>query len=357
PRLLLEVALVQLTHEAVQGDTTVILSRLDRLEHAVAQGAVTAPPASSPAAPAPVDPVTGRAELGGRVRRAVAASPSPASPAHTSPAQTSPAQTSPASSAPAQMSPAAPAPASSPETSGSTTAPATSGASPTAVSSAPSSSPPPPPASAGLPASAGDVRPTPTPSGESAAATAAARWGTDVLPLLRGLARPLFSAIKVLGERDGKLALGAPNDAHRARAANHLAEVEAAATKVVGAPVSVVLVVDGSAEPDDAYGDPGSSGTGTARVVPLKAKAPRASARLVEPVEQPGRPGRTAGDRDALAGSEPLLDDGACTAQDDADEIDSIDLSELTDVPPESVLGPVDRLMQAFPGSHEMDEH
>ncbi|MEO5899631.1 MAG: DNA polymerase III subunit gamma/tau, partial [Ilumatobacteraceae bacterium] len=55
PRLLLEVALVQLTHEAVQGDTTVILSRLDRLEHAVANGAVTPPPASSPAAPAPVD--------------------------------------------------------------------------------------------------------------------------------------------------------------------------------------------------------------------------------------------------------------------------------------------------------------
>ena len=200
--------------------------------------------------------------------------------------------------------------------------------------------------------------PTSTP-GEGVAAAAAARWGADVLPLLRGLARPLFSAIKVLGERDGKLALGAPNDAHRARAATHLAEVEAAASKVVGAPVSVLLVVDGSAEPDDAYGDPGSSGTGVGRVVRLEAKAPRASARLVEPAEHPGRPGQTALDRDGLPGSQPPTSDDARAvdpAKDDADEIDSIDLSDLTDVPPESVLGPVDRLMQAFPGSQEMDE-
>ena len=37
------------------------------------------------------------------------------------------------------------------------------------------------------------------------------------------------------------------------------------------------------------------------------------------------------------------------------DEAD-IDLSDLTDVPPESVVGPVDRILQAFPGSQELDE-
>ncbi|MCB0955273.1 MAG: hypothetical protein KDB12_03855, partial [Ilumatobacter sp.] len=43
PRLLLEVALVQLTHEASSGDLSVVLERLDRLEHQIAAGAAAAP--------------------------------------------------------------------------------------------------------------------------------------------------------------------------------------------------------------------------------------------------------------------------------------------------------------------------
>ena len=61
PRLLLEVALVQLTHEASSGDLSVVLERLDRLEHQIAAGAAAAPPArphptpfaAPPAAPPP----------------------------------------------------------------------------------------------------------------------------------------------------------------------------------------------------------------------------------------------------------------------------------------------------------------
>lgn len=62
-RLLLEVALVQLTHRQADTDITALLDRLDRVERAVAAGA-----AAPPVRPAPVDPATGKAALGGRAR-------------------------------------------------------------------------------------------------------------------------------------------------------------------------------------------------------------------------------------------------------------------------------------------------
>src|SRR4051812_29841774 len=65
PRLLLEVALVQLTHQALQSDPSVVLARIERLEQAVHSGAVEAATTEPP----PVDPTTGRARLGGRIRR------------------------------------------------------------------------------------------------------------------------------------------------------------------------------------------------------------------------------------------------------------------------------------------------
>jgi hypothetical protein len=35
---------------------------------------------------------------------------------------------------------------------------------------------------------------------------------------------------------------------------------------------------------------------------------------------------------------------------------DDVDLDDLVDVPPESVVSPIDRLAQAFPGSEMIDE-
>jgi hypothetical protein len=46
----------------------------------------------------------------------------------------------------------------------------------------------------------------------------------------------------------------------------------------------------------------------------------------------------------------------AAAAGDAGTADDDIDLDDLTDVPPESVVSPVDRLLQAFPGSQELDE-
>ncbi|MGZ4679367.1 MAG: hypothetical protein ACXVIH_05160, partial [Ilumatobacteraceae bacterium] len=76
PRLLLEVALVQLTHDAAASDLHSLMSRLERLEHVVAEG-VTAPVAKA----VPTDS-TGRATIGGRARRddtASTATPAPPS--------------------------------------------------------------------------------------------------------------------------------------------------------------------------------------------------------------------------------------------------------------------------------------
>jgi DNA polymerase-3 subunit gamma/tau len=85
PRVLLDVATVQLTSEAVAADVPALIVRLDRLERQLAEGA--APPAAAPA-PVPVDPSTGRAALGGRVRRSSAPAESPGSSAPAPPAST-----------------------------------------------------------------------------------------------------------------------------------------------------------------------------------------------------------------------------------------------------------------------------
>src|SRR3954449_5047990 len=74
-RLLLEVALVQLTHDASGADLHSLMSRLERLEQSVASGA----PSAAPVKAVPTDPATGRATIGGRARR----DPAPSTPAVT----------------------------------------------------------------------------------------------------------------------------------------------------------------------------------------------------------------------------------------------------------------------------------
>ncbi len=65
PRIMLEVAMVQLTRDDSSDDPSALLGRLERLERQVAKGVAAAP---APA-PAPRDPSTGRAQIGGHARR------------------------------------------------------------------------------------------------------------------------------------------------------------------------------------------------------------------------------------------------------------------------------------------------
>jgi DNA polymerase-3 subunit gamma/tau len=257
PRLLLEVALVQLTHQASSIDLAVVLDRVERLEHQMAAGA------AAPAAPrpAPIDPSTGRAALGGRARRDGSTEPSAPVPAPTA---------VPASAPPIAVEPevARPSPA---------------------------------PAPADVPT------PAPTPAPVAGGAVRAVEvWGSQVVPSLKSLARAIYAATKLVGERDGAVVLAAPNEAHRARCQQHVKDVEAAIKAVVGSDVAVVLVVDGAAAAHDDGRDESDAPT--------------------RPAAPPPPPD------------------------------DEVDLSDLVDVPPESVQSPTDVLLDAFPGSQLIEE-
>ncbi len=269
PRLLLEVALVQLTHAAAGSDAGALAARIERLEQTVAAGVAAAP--AAPPRPAPIDPNTGRAALGGRARRdGPVAVPSSAAP---------------------------PPPAPAPVVAEAPSAPATLVAVPS-----PAEDPAPPAPAAPAPAPAAVVTPaatvTPTPAAAPSSASPTELWASQVVPSLKGFAKAVYSATKVAGEAPGELRIAVPSDVHRGKCEPHRADVEAALSKAVGSPMRVALVVDGTAHDDN--------------VVPLK-----------RPVMQPD---------------------------------EEIDLNELVDAPAEAVVTPLDRLHQAFPGSHEVDE-
>ena len=70
PRVLLDVAVVQLAAHDSGTDNAALSARLQKLEKQVAALATGTSPSPAPAAAAPRDPSTGRAKLGGRARRA-----------------------------------------------------------------------------------------------------------------------------------------------------------------------------------------------------------------------------------------------------------------------------------------------
>jgi DNA polymerase-3 subunit gamma/tau len=249
PRLLLEVALVQLTHRAASSEISVVLDRLDRLEQQLAAGG------APPARPAPVDPATGRAALGGRARREA----------------------------------------------------------PAGATAGPQSAPPPPSAPPAQAPAAADPAAAPAPgAGDTgdAARAAVQVWSSEVVPSMKSLARAIYAATKVIGERDGCVAVAAPNDAHRGKCLQYQAEVEAAIAKAVGTAVKVVVLVDGAVGRDD--------------------DAPAGREATVVRLPTPPPP----------------------PADDDVD----VDLDDLVDAPPEAVVSPVDRIANAFPGSQLVEE-
>jgi hypothetical protein len=139
------------------------------------------------------------------------------------------------------------------------------------------------------------------------------------MPTMKSLARAIFAATKLLGAREGALAVAAPNDAHRAKCLQHLNEIEAAVAKAVGAPVKVVVVVDGAVAFDD---------FGSDDAAPAPTRATGATNTTVTRLPTPAPP------------------------PDD----DDVDLDDLVDVPAEAVVSPLDRLTSAFPGSQLVDE-
>jgi DNA polymerase-3 subunit gamma/tau len=234
PRILAEVALVQLTNDEAGTDVDALLARIERLEHTVKQLREELPHGA--AAQAPRDPATGRAVLGGAARGGQSAGRKPAP---------------------------QPAPA------------------PSAVESA---------------AEPVATRRTPVSVPEA--------WEQTVKGQVKPIIRALYSAGSFVGNSGGAWQFSVPNEAHGAKCQEHRAAVETALTQVIGEPVKVEFVVGGRGHDDE--------------------PAPPARVKAAAPVEDPA--------------------------------IDEVDLSELTDAPPETVRTPIDRLAEAFPGSEFVTE-
>jgi DNA polymerase-3 subunit gamma/tau len=133
--------------------------------------------------------------------------------------------------------------------------------------------------------------------------------------------RALYSAGSFLGNTGDTWQFGVPNEAHGAKCNEHRPAVEAALSKAVGRPVNIEFVVSGRHHDEHATPAP----------VPAPAPAPAAGGPQAAPPEAPS------------AAPEPAPH----VPQPD----EEIDLSDLTDAPPESVKTPIDRLAEAFPGS------
>jgi DNA polymerase-3 subunit gamma/tau len=238
-RLLLEVALVQLTHDAAGADLHSLMSRLERLEQSVAAGTSGAAPVKA----VPTDPATGRATIGGRARRDPAPPSSSAVTTSTHPSQAG------------NDTPATP---------------------PTSVTAASSGS---------------DEDQIP------------ALFEAKVRPALRGMAKAIYMGARVGTMSGGSLVIAFAGEPHRVRAEEYRHDVERALAAAAGRSVSLSLVVD-HATNAESHDD---------NVVQLKRAEP---------------------------------------AQADED----IDTGDLTDVPPDAIVSPIDRLTQAFPGSEIIDE-
>jgi DNA polymerase-3 subunit gamma/tau len=232
PRILAEVALVQLTNDEAGTDVDALLARIERLENTVKQlreeGAL-----GLAAVRNPKDPTTGRAILGGAAR----GNPPAARTAN---------------------------------------------------------------ADAGAPAATS----TPVAAQPSAPMTVPEAWEQTVKGQVKPIIRALYSAGSFVGNSGEAWQFSVPNEAHGAKCQEHRAAVEAALAKVIGEPVKVEIVVGGRAHDDE----------------------PAPVARITPP--------------------QPAHDPAA----------EEIDLSELTDAPPESVRTPIDRLAEAFPGSEFVTE-
>ncbi len=303
PRVLLDIATVQLTADSVATDTAALLGRIERLERQMAEGgAGSAAPAAATRA-APVDPSTGRAALGGRARQAgpAAAGAGPEASAPAGP-------TGPASET------ATPETATPQTTTPQTTTPETT----TPETTAPGAPAAPPPA----------VSPT---------SITADVWELTVRPALRGMPRAIYAPAAFVASTPTTLTLSVPNAAHRAKCEQHRAAVEAALREFAGAAVQIELVDDG-----------GGTDGGERHVAPVVRETPSAPANgtmstgLVStgPESDPG-PTMTA-----------VAPNVGSALPDD----DEVDLDDLTDAPPEFVKSPIERLAEAFPGSELIEE-
>ena len=182
-RVILEVALMRLVHKELQVGVEALLSRVERLERELENRPVQL-------APAPVNPSTGRAVLGGRAGRDA--------------------------SAPVARSDA-PAPSAAAPKSESTAAPTTESA----------------PTTPEVPAVSG---------GRGDAAKAVSAWTSEVLGGLKGMKKAVAATARPV-ERDGAVVLTVDNEPTADRVKNFLADISVVIHSVAGGKVPVTVEV------------------------------------------------------------------------------------------------------------------
>jgi DNA polymerase-3 subunit gamma/tau len=213
PRVLLDVATVQLTADSVSNDTSALVARLDRIERQLADGIVAAP--APAAARPPVDPSTGRAALGGRVRRTTAEPQSTAG------------------SLPTESTESAPTAPSRPEPE---------------------------------PALTKTVEPVPEPAvAQPQSSISADAWENTVRPSLKGMPRAIYAPATFVRSGDGVLTLLVPNAVHRGKCEQHRAAVEKVLSEFAATAITIELV--------DGGGGSGGGGDGDDVAAPKRAPA------------------------------------------------------------------------------------
>ncbi|MFV0306119.1 MAG: DNA polymerase III subunit gamma/tau [Desertimonas sp.] len=203
PRVLVEVALVQLTAEpAASGDLAALMARVAKLE----QQAVTNPAATASTAESRRDPVTGRAQLGSRARRAGGERSRPAAP-----------------------------PTTAGERASGERAPASDAQGPDTVGAA--------------------VQVAPSAVAAGATGDPVAEWMETVRPTLKGIVRALYTPVDVLGADGATVTLGAPNDTHRAKCEQYRSDIEQAWSTHTGRRVTIQVVAAGATRTGHADAD------------------------------------------------------------------------------------------------------
>ncbi len=139
-------------------------------------------------------------------------------------------------------------------------------------------------------------------------------WNEVARPSVKPLVRALYSGGSFVGEVEGRWQFEVANHPHASKCEKHRGEVERALTEAVGRPISIELIVAGQGS---SVGSAGASG----------------------------------GD----GGSGNLPDQPPTSVSSSLPDDHEVDLSELSDAPPESVQTPLDRLAEAFPGSELVD--
>lgn len=201
-------------------------------------------------------------------------------------------------------------------------------------------------------------------------------------PKLKPIVRALYMAGSIAAVEGDVIRFAVPSRPHGEKCAQYRGDVEQVLSSITGTAVSVEFIVGrGRPNPSSAPSSPPTSPSRQPAAAPAAADAAQRPAPASTPAQapapvaaSPSAPSTPASTPEAAPVSptaEPSDDPGPPPApveayddygfDDDAPPPeaylpadDEVDISELTDVPPEQVKTPIERLADAFPGSVEM---